>query len=104
MGIVSEDGTVVGSIDVNQLDEIDPKTDEARAQLETLKAERDAGQEQAVVDADAKAAQERAQAEQSGQLKVEDQKANEQKAREQQKAADEKKAADQKASEQKAKG
>lgn len=35
---VSEDGTVTGSVDVSKLDEIDPKTDEAKAQLEALKA------------------------------------------------------------------
>jgi len=66
MGFVSEDGTVTGSIDANQLDEIDPKTDEAKAQLEALKAERDAGQKQAAEDAEAKAEQEKAQAAQSG--------------------------------------
>ena len=67
MGIVSEDGTVTGSIDVSQLDEIDPKSDEAKAQLDALKAERDAGQEQANADAEAKAKaeQERAQQAQS---------------------------------------
>jgi hypothetical protein len=40
----SEDGTVTGSIDVSKLDEIDPKTDEAKAQLDALKAEVQAGQ------------------------------------------------------------
>ena len=29
---VSEDGTVTGSIDVSKLDEIEPKSDEAKAQ------------------------------------------------------------------------
>ena len=61
MGFVSEDGIPYGSIDVSQLDEIDPKTDEAKAQVEALKAERDAGQEQAAADAEAKAEQEKAQ-------------------------------------------
>src|SRR5215217_2777772 len=65
MGIVSEDGTVTGSIDVSQLDEIEPKSDEAKAQLDALKAERDAGQEQAAKDAEVKAEQERAQQAQS---------------------------------------
>jgi hypothetical protein len=43
---VSEDGTITGSIDVSKLDEIDPKTDEAKAQLAALKAEAQAGLEQ----------------------------------------------------------
>lgn len=42
---ISEDGTVTGSIDVSKLDEIKPKTDEAKAQLDALKAEAQAGQE-----------------------------------------------------------
>jgi hypothetical protein len=41
--LVSEDGTVTGSIDVSKLDEIEPKTDEARAQIDALKAEVQAG-------------------------------------------------------------
>jgi hypothetical protein len=49
---VSEDGTVTGSIDVSKLDEIEPKSDEAKAQLAALKAERDAGQAQAAADAE----------------------------------------------------
>ena len=61
MGFVSEDGIPYGSIDVSQLDEVDPKTDEAKAAVEALKAERDAGQEQAAKDAEAKAEQEKAQ-------------------------------------------
>jgi hypothetical protein len=48
--IESEDGTVTGSIDVSKLDEIDPKTDEAKAQLAALKAEVAAGQEPAAED------------------------------------------------------
>src|SRR5215216_3829222 len=52
MGIVSEDGTVTGSVDVNQLDEIEPKTDEARAQIDALKAEVAQGQEQTQADAE----------------------------------------------------
>ena len=44
---VSEDGTVTGSIDVNQLNEVDAKTDEAKAQLEALKAQVKAGNEEA---------------------------------------------------------
>jgi hypothetical protein len=51
---VSEDGTVTGSIDVNQLNEIDPKTDEAKAQIEALKADAAAAQEQAAADAEAR--------------------------------------------------
>jgi sRNA-binding protein len=51
---VSEDGTVTGSIDVNQLNEIDPKTDEAKAQIEALKADAAAAQEQANADAEAR--------------------------------------------------
>jgi sRNA-binding protein len=47
---VSEDGTVTGSIDVSKLDEIEPKTDEAKAQLDALKAEVQAGQEPAAED------------------------------------------------------
>ena len=49
---VSEDGVPYGSIDVSKLDEIKPKTDEAKAQLEALKAERDAGQKLAAADAE----------------------------------------------------
>ena len=51
MGIESEDGTVTGSIDVNQLDQIEPKTDEAKAQIAALKAEVAQGQEQTQADA-----------------------------------------------------
>jgi hypothetical protein len=50
--IVSEDGSVTGSIDVSKLDEVEPKSDEARAQIEQLKAEAKASQEQAVADAE----------------------------------------------------
>jgi sRNA-binding protein len=49
---VSEDGTVTGSIDASKLDEVEAKTDEAKAQLAALKAERDAGQKLADADAD----------------------------------------------------
>jgi hypothetical protein len=49
---VSEDGYVTGSIDVSKLDEIEPKSDEAKAQHAALKAERDAGQKQAAADAE----------------------------------------------------
>jgi hypothetical protein len=59
--IESEDGTVTGSIDVSKLDEIDAKTDEAKAQLDALKADVQRGQGQATKDAEAKAEQERAQ-------------------------------------------
>lgn len=59
---VSDDGTVTGSIDVSKLDEIEPKTDEARAQLDALKAERDAGQAQAAADAERVAEQPKAEA------------------------------------------
>jgi regulator of protease activity HflC (stomatin/prohibitin superfamily) len=49
--IVNEDGSVTGSINAAQLDDVEPKSDEARAQLEQLKAERDAAAEQADADA-----------------------------------------------------
>jgi outer membrane murein-binding lipoprotein Lpp len=41
---VSEDGTITGSIQVDKLDEIKAKTPEAKAQLDALKRDRDAGQ------------------------------------------------------------
>src|SRR5829696_423631 len=44
--LVSEDGTVTGSVDVSKLDEVEPKTDEAKAQLDQLKADLHAGREQ----------------------------------------------------------
>jgi uncharacterized membrane protein YukC len=44
---VSEDGVPYGSIDVNELDSVEPKTDEAKAALEQLKAQRDAGNQEA---------------------------------------------------------
>jgi hypothetical protein len=47
---VSEDGYPTGSIDMSKLDEIDPKTDEAKAQIAALKAAAQAGQEQAAQD------------------------------------------------------
>jgi hypothetical protein len=59
---VSEDGTVTGSIDVSKLDEIEAKTDEAKAQIAALKAEAQAGQEQADADAERVAEQAAAQA------------------------------------------
>ena len=97
---VSEDGYVTGSIDVSRLDEIEPKTDEARAQLEQLKAERDAGQRQADADAERLAKQAEAQSV-PGQVRatVTTQGANLVAAAEAQKAADQK-AADQKAADQ----
>jgi hypothetical protein len=49
---ISEDGTVTGSIDSAGLDDVEPKTDEAKAQLDTLKAQRDEGQQQAAEDAE----------------------------------------------------
>jgi sRNA-binding protein len=49
---VSEDGTVTGSIDVAGLNAVKPKTDEAKAQIKNLKAAAQAGQEQAVADAE----------------------------------------------------
>jgi hypothetical protein len=49
---VTKDGTVTGSIDVSKLDEIEPKTDEARAQLDAMKAELKFGQEQSARDAE----------------------------------------------------
>jgi hypothetical protein len=58
---VSKDGTVTGSIDVSRLDEITPKTDEARAQIDALKAEVQGGQEQAARYAEWQAEQTRGQ-------------------------------------------
>jgi len=58
---VSEDGTVTGSIDVSKLDEVEAKTDEAKAQLEQLKGEAKAAQEQAARDAERLAEQSAAQ-------------------------------------------
>jgi hypothetical protein len=49
---VSEDGFPYGSIDVNELDSIQPKSDEAKAAVDALKAERDQGR--AAVAADEK--------------------------------------------------
>jgi multidrug resistance efflux pump len=49
---VSEDGYVTGSVDVSKLDEIEPKSDEAKARLEQLKAEAKASQEGADADAE----------------------------------------------------
>lgn len=57
---VSEDGTVTGSVDVSRLDQIEAKTDEARAQLGNLKAEVQAGQEQVERDAERASQGERA--------------------------------------------
>jgi predicted TIM-barrel fold metal-dependent hydrolase len=58
---VSEDGYVTGSIDVSKLDEIEPKSDEARAQLDALKRDAQQGQEQAARDAERLAEQSRVQ-------------------------------------------
>jgi hypothetical protein len=41
---VSEDGTVTGSIDHSKLPDVEPKTDEAKAQVQTLLDERAAGE------------------------------------------------------------
>lgn len=49
--IVSEDGTVTGSIDHAALAQVEPKTDEARAQIEQLRAEQLAGAAQADAEA-----------------------------------------------------
>lgn len=48
---VSQDGTVTGSVDQSRLSEVDPKTDEAKAQLDTLRREAELGQRQAEDDA-----------------------------------------------------
>jgi hypothetical protein len=61
---VNEDGYVTGSIDVAKLDEIEPKSDEAKAQHAALKAERDLGREQVARDAERLAEQARRQHEQ----------------------------------------
>lgn len=42
---VNDDGTVAGSIDRAALEDVEPKTDEARAQLDALKAEAKAGED-----------------------------------------------------------
>jgi septal ring factor EnvC (AmiA/AmiB activator) len=59
---VSEDGTVTGSVDVSKLDEVKPKTDEAKAQIAALKGEAQAAQAQADRDAERVAEQAAAQA------------------------------------------
>ena len=87
---ISEDGTVTGSIDVSKLDELEPKSDEAKAQIEALKAERDAGQKLAAADADRVAAVHEAQA---AQLRGESAKADQDQAAKDKAAAD-KQAAD----------
>jgi hypothetical protein len=87
---VSEDGTVTGSVDVSKLGEVEPKTDEAKAQLEVLKAEAQASQEQATRDAERLAEQARAQ---DAQLRGEGQKSQaeqKQDAERQQREAEEK--------------
>jgi hypothetical protein len=81
---VSEDGYITGSIDMSKLDEIEPKSDEAKAQHAALKAERDAGQKQAAADAERVAEVHEAQA---AQLTGEDKEAED-------KAAKDKAAAD----------
>lgn len=48
---VSEDGTVTGSVNRSQLADVEPKTDEARAQLETLTREAEQAETQAALDA-----------------------------------------------------
>jgi hypothetical protein len=111
---VSEDGYVSGSIQVDKLDEIEAKSPEAKARLELLKAERDAGREQVAQDEERLAAavyrqspwlrtaEERAEAENKGlesskrQRAEADQRAAERQRAEQQRQADiDKAAADQ---------
>lgn len=48
---ISEDGTVTGSVDVSRLGQVEPKTDEARAQHEALMRDQRLGAEQAERDA-----------------------------------------------------
>jgi uncharacterized glyoxalase superfamily metalloenzyme YdcJ len=74
---VSEDGTVTGSIDVARLDEIEAKTPEAKAQLEALKRERDAGREQVARDEERLADLHRRQ---NPQLRTDDERAEAEKA------------------------
>lgn len=57
---ISEDGTVTGSVDVSRLGQVEPKTDEAKAQHEALTRELQAGQEQAARDAERASQGERA--------------------------------------------
>ena len=58
---ISEDGTVTGSVDVSKLDQLNPKSDEAKAQVEALKRDVRLGQEQTARDAERLAAQHQAQ-------------------------------------------
>jgi hypothetical protein len=60
---VNDEGYVTGSVDVSKLDEIEPKSDEAKAQLAALKADRDASVKAV---AEAEAAQSALVAEQAG--------------------------------------
>jgi hypothetical protein len=74
---VSEDGYITGSVDVSKLDEHKPKSDEAKAQLKALKAERDAGQKQVAADEERVAELHAAQAAQlTGEDKTADDKAS----------------------------
>ena len=50
--IENEDGGVTGSIDNARLNELDPKTDEAKAQIDALKAAAAEGQEQTQADSE----------------------------------------------------
>lgn len=59
MGFVSEDGVPYGSLDVNDLDNIEPKSDEAKAVVDALKADIQQGQDQANSDAEKLAEQSR---------------------------------------------
>lgn len=48
---VSEDGTITGSINRALLDQVEPKTPEAKAQLDALRRDIQLGEEQAAADA-----------------------------------------------------
>jgi outer membrane murein-binding lipoprotein Lpp len=112
---VSEDGYITGSVDWSKFDEIEPKSDEAKAQHAALKAERDAGREQVARDEERLAElsrrqsphlrtdEERAEAENKGLESSKRQEAEaERRAAERQKAAEEQKAAQDKAAADKA--
>ena len=58
---VSEEGTITGSVDVSKLDEVNPQSDEAKAQLDALKRDARLGQEQSARDAERLAEVSRAQ-------------------------------------------
>jgi hypothetical protein len=101
---VSEDGTVVGSVNADELDNVKAKTPEAQAALDRLKAERDAGREQVARDEERAAEMSRQQNPQlrSDEERSETEKAGLQSSRRQQQEADRVAAEQAKAEQQKA--